>query len=157
MGCVWLVKSKSTGRQFAVKQALIKDDQHRKAFLTKLQTWIDLPEHPNIVPCRFFRTVGDEIVIFADYIAGGSLAAWIARRKLTKLEQILDVAIQFAWGLHAVHERGCAPAMAGSVTPDARPPLLSSCSGLPLHPLSRAEYRHAEGLDIVAWPMKMRA
>ena len=41
MGCVWLVKSRSTGRHFAVKQTLIKDDQHRKAFLSELQTWID--------------------------------------------------------------------------------------------------------------------
>jgi serine/threonine protein kinase len=106
MGCVWLVKSNSTGRRFAVKQTLLKEDKHRKAFLAELQTWIDLPEHPNIVPCRFFRTVGDEIVIFADYIEGGSLADWIAKGKLTGLEQILDVAIQFAWGMHAIHERG---------------------------------------------------
>ncbi len=106
MGRVWLVKSQSTGRRFAVKQMLIRDDKHRKAFLAELQTWIDIPEHPNIVPCRFFRTVGDEIVIFADYVEGGSLADWIAKGKLISLEQILDVAIQFAWGLHAIHERG---------------------------------------------------
>lgn len=74
---MWLAKSNSTGRRFAVKQTLLKDEKHRKAFLTELQTWIDLPEHPNIVPCRFFRTVGDEIVIFADFIEGGSLADWI--------------------------------------------------------------------------------
>ena len=106
MGRVWLVKSNSTGRRFAVKQTKLKDDNSRKAFLAELQTWIDLPEHPDIVPCRFFRTVGDEIVIFTDYIEGGSLADWISNRKLTTLEQILDVAIQFAWGLHAIHERG---------------------------------------------------
>jgi hypothetical protein len=40
--------------------------------------------------CRFFCTVGDGIVIFADYIEGGSVAAWIAKGKLTGLEQILD-------------------------------------------------------------------
>lgn len=106
MGRVWLVKSNSTGRRFAVKQAKLKDEKSRKAFLTELQTWIDLPEHPNVVPCRFFRTVGDEIVIFTDYAEGGSLAEWIAKGKLTTWEQILDVAIQFAWGLHAIHERG---------------------------------------------------
>ena len=97
MGRVWLMKSNSTGRRFAVKQTLLKEEKHRKAFLSELQTWIDLPKHPNIVPCRFFRTVGDEIVIFADFIEGGSLADWIAKRKLTSLEQILDVAIQFAY------------------------------------------------------------
>jgi tetratricopeptide (TPR) repeat protein len=106
MGRVWLVKSNSTGRRFAVKQTKLKDEKSRKAFLAELQTWIDLPEHPNIVPCRFFRTVGDEIVIFTDFIDGGSLKDWIDERKLMTLEQILDVAIQFAWGLHAIHERG---------------------------------------------------
>ncbi len=106
MGRVWLVKSNSTARRFAVKQALIRDENHRKAFLTELQTWIDLPEHPNVVPCRFFRTVGDEIVIFADFIEGGSLADWIATGKFTSLEQIWDAAIQFAWGLQAIHQRG---------------------------------------------------
>jgi len=106
MGRVWLVKNRLTSRRYAVKQALLKDDKHRKAFLAELQIWIDLPEHPNLAPCRFFRTVGDEIIIFADYIEGGSLADWIAKGKLTGLEQILDVAIQFAWGLHAIHERG---------------------------------------------------
>ena len=106
MGRVWLVKSNSTGRRFAVKQTKLKDEKSRKAFLAELQTWIDLPEHPNIVPCRFFRTVGDEVVIFTDYIEGGSLADWIAQGKLATLEQILDVAIQFAWGLHVIHERG---------------------------------------------------
>src|SRR5262249_58345974 len=54
----------------------------------------------------FFRTIGAEELIFAEFVAGGALADWIHARKLTRLEQILDVAIQFAWGLHAAHERG---------------------------------------------------
>jgi serine/threonine protein kinase len=71
-----------------------------------LQTWLDLPEHPHLVACRFFRTVGTELAIFAEYVEGGSLEHWIKERRLTQLEQILDVAIQFAWGLHAAHELG---------------------------------------------------
>jgi len=142
MGRVWLVKSQSTGRRFAVKQALIRDEKHRKAFLTELQTWIDLPEHPNIVPCRFFRTVGDEIVIFADYIEGGSLADWIAKGKLTGLEQILDVAIQFAWGLHAIHERGL-------IHQDVKPGnVLMTPEGVPMvtdFGLARARLRSPDG------------
>lgn len=106
MGKVYLVRSLSTGSQFAVKRAKYSNDADRKSFLAELQTWIDLPDHSNLVSCRFFRTVGDEIIIFADYIAGGTLANWIAKRKLTTLEQILDVAIQLAWGLHAMHELG---------------------------------------------------
>ena len=64
------------------------------------------------MPCRFFRTVGDEVLIFAEYVEGGSLKNWIDSRKLYEggaektLERILDTAIQFAWGLHCVHELG---------------------------------------------------
>jgi serine/threonine protein kinase len=106
MGKVYLVHSQTTGMEFAVKHALIKDDNSRQNFLSELQTWVDLPEHPHIAACRFFRTIGDEIAIFAEYISGGTLADWIRDRRLTTLEQILDVAIQFAWGLQALHEHG---------------------------------------------------
>ncbi len=112
MGKVYLVKSRTTGMRFAVKRAKGLSERERRNFLAELQTWIDLPEHPNLVPCQFFRTVQDEILIFAEYVAGGSLKNWIDSRKLYEgggektLERILDTAIQFAWGLHCVHELG---------------------------------------------------
>jgi serine/threonine protein kinase/tetratricopeptide (TPR) repeat protein len=112
MGKVYLLRSKSTGSQFAVKRAKGLEADQRKKFLSELQTWIDLPEHANLVPCRFFRTLGDEVLIFAEYIDGGSLQEWIASKKLyagghrQALERMLDVAIQFAWGLHCLHELG---------------------------------------------------
>ncbi len=112
MGIVYLVHSQTNSRQFAVKRATGMKESDRRNFLAELQTWIDLPEHPNIVPCRFFRTVGDEVLIFADYVEGGSLHDWIASKRLYEggpqkaLERILDIAIQFAWGLHGLHELG---------------------------------------------------
>ncbi|MFA7175078.1 MAG: serine/threonine-protein kinase, partial [Kiritimatiellia bacterium] len=112
MGIVYLVHSRTNGRQFAVKRATGLKESDRRNFLAELQTWIDLPEHPNIVPCRFFRTVGDEVLIFAEYVEGGSLKDWIDSKKLYEggpqeaLERILDISIQFAWGLHCMHELG---------------------------------------------------
>jgi tetratricopeptide (TPR) repeat protein len=112
MGKVYLLKSQTTGTRFAVKRAKGLSERERRNFLAELQTWIDLPEHPNLVPCRFFRTVGDEVLIFAEYVEGGSLKDWIDSRKLYEggaektLERILDTAIQFAWGLHCVNELG---------------------------------------------------
>jgi tetratricopeptide (TPR) repeat protein len=112
MGKVYLVKSRTTNMPFAVKRAKGLSEGERRNFLAELQTWIDLPEHANLVPCRFFRSVGDEVLIFAEYIEGGSLKNWIDSRKLYEdgtekaLERILDTAIQFAWGLHCVHELG---------------------------------------------------
>jgi serine/threonine protein kinase/lipopolysaccharide biosynthesis regulator YciM len=112
MGKVYLVKSQTTGMRFAVKRAKGLSEGERRNFLAELQTWIDLPEHANLVPCRFFRTVGNEVLIFAEYMEGGSLKDWIDSRKLYEggaekaLERILDTAIQFAWGLQCVHELG---------------------------------------------------
>src|SRR6266478_9751358 len=112
MGKVYLVKSQTTNTRFADKRAKGLSERDRRSFLAELQTWIDLPEHPNLVPCRFFRTVGDELLIFAEYVGGGSLKNWIDSRKLYEggaektLERILDTAIQFAWGLNCVHELG---------------------------------------------------
>lgn len=106
MGKVYLVRSRTTATEFAVKHTLFKDDNSRQNFLSELQTWIDLPEHPHIAACRFFRTIGNEIAIFSEYVSGGTLAEWIQNRRLTTLEQIVDVAIQFAWGLQALHEHG---------------------------------------------------
>src|SRR5438309_10505616 len=60
MGKVYLVKSRTTNMRFAVKRARGLSEGERRNFLAELQTWIDLPEHPNLVPCRFFRTVGDK-------------------------------------------------------------------------------------------------
>lgn len=112
MGEVWLVKSNSTGQRFAVKHALIQSEKTRKIFLAELQTWIDLPEHPNIVPCQFFRTIENDLVIFSDYVPGGSLKDWIDSGRINEggskmvLRRKLHIAIQFAWSLHIIHELG---------------------------------------------------
>ncbi len=104
-GVVYKVKSRTNGRQFAVKRTISLEDMHQSLFLDELQTWIDIPEHPHVVACRFCRTDGNNILVFADYIDGGTLKERIERRLLLTLVQILDVAIQFAWGLQAVHAR----------------------------------------------------
>ena len=106
MGAVYLVQSRSTEAQFAVKRALIDNENGRSSFLSELQTWIDLPECPHIAACRFFRTIEHEIVIFAEYVGGGTLGAWIRNGRLAAVSAKLDAAIQFAWGLHAIHEHG---------------------------------------------------
>jgi serine/threonine protein kinase len=106
MGQVYLVHSLSTGQAFAVKKTLLNDETSRRNFLTELQTWIDLPENPHLTACRFFRTIADEVAVFAEFVDGGSLADWIRQGRVNRLDQILDLAIQSAWGLHAAHEAG---------------------------------------------------
>ncbi len=106
-GRVYLLSSvQAGGYRFAVKRAIVRGELERRQFLDELRHWVDLPEHPHLVTCRFFRSIGSEIVIFADYVEGRDLAAWMANGEPKSLETILDVAIQFAWGLHAAHEFG---------------------------------------------------
>ncbi|MSR64890.1 MAG: serine/threonine protein kinase [Verrucomicrobiae bacterium] len=68
--------------------------------------------HPHIVSCYYVRRLGGIPRVFAEFVEGGSLHDWISRGKLYEggtekaLERILDIAIQFAWGLHYAHDQG---------------------------------------------------
>jgi serine/threonine protein kinase len=109
MADVYLVRSRSTNERFAVKRILprlVRDPVRRQLFLRELRNWIDLPEHPHLTACRFFRSVQDQVVIFAEYVEGGSLEQWIREGRIATLEGILDVAIQMAWGLDVAHRKG---------------------------------------------------
>jgi serine/threonine protein kinase len=109
MGNVFLAHRDADGQRYAVKHARLPSLDHRRRFLRELQLWIDLPEHPNLAACRFFRTAGQEVFIFAEYVDNGSLRDWISGGRLypgdvqTVLKRILNIAIQFAWGLDALH------------------------------------------------------
>src|SRR5262249_54131232 len=81
-------------------------------FEREAETWVNLGLHPHAVSCYYVRRLGGIPRVFAEYAEGGSLADWIRSGKLYEggleraLERILDVAIQFAWGLHYAHEQG---------------------------------------------------
>ena len=76
------------------------------------ETWVNLDLHPNIVNCYYVRRIAGVPQIFSEYVDGGDLKALITSKKLylggeeKALKRILDIAIQFAWGLHYAHERG---------------------------------------------------
>ncbi|MCD4654609.1 protein kinase, partial [bacterium] len=106
MGEVYLVRRLCTDDLFAVKTILhtsVKDDHREHLFLNELRVWLDLPDYPHLCACRFFRTVEDRIAIFAEYVEGESVRKWIHSKNEKTIDMILDVAIQFAWGLHAAH------------------------------------------------------
>jgi len=106
MGCVYLVESDLTGQQFAVKKAKVRRRAERIALLSELQTWVSLPEHPHIAAFRFFRSVGDDLVIFSEYVKGASLDRWLAAQHSKSLQMLLDIAVQAAWGLAVAHRHG---------------------------------------------------
>jgi WD40 repeat protein len=58
------------------------------------------------------RELGGVPRVFSEYAAAGTLEEWIRSERLyagdekTALARMLDLCIQFAWGLHYAHERG---------------------------------------------------
>ena len=81
-------------------------------FIREAETWVRLELHPNVVTCYYVRPVDGVPCVFIDYVEGGSLAGWIADGRLyaggerVALARVLDVAIQFAWGLDHAHAHG---------------------------------------------------
>lgn len=75
-------------------------------FEREAETWVNLGLHPNIVSCYYVRRLGGLPRVFAEFIDGGSLQDWIKSSRIANVGEALDVAIQFAWGLHYSHERG---------------------------------------------------
>lgn len=76
------------------------------------ETWVNLDLHPNIVNCYYVRRIAGVPQIFSEYVDGGNLKELISNKKLYQgneqkvLIRVLDIAIQFAWGLHYAHEQG---------------------------------------------------
>jgi serine/threonine protein kinase len=106
MGAVYRVVSPHTGRQFAVKQLRRRqaaDRRNERGFLRELLINANLPEHPNLARLQFFRTTARGLLLFFEFVGGGSLAQAIRGGRLRRLEEVLDLAIQTAWGLDASH------------------------------------------------------
>ena len=115
MGRVYRVHHNSWNMDLAVKQPLASiftKPKGKADFIREAETWVDLGLHPHITSCYYVRTIQDIPLIFVEYMDGGSLEHWIQRKghdlyagtQDEILQRILDIAIQFAWGLAYAHE-----------------------------------------------------
>jgi WD40 repeat protein/serine/threonine protein kinase len=112
MGKVYKVHHQNWNVDLAVKSPhpqIFTRGGGKENFIREAETWIKLDLHPHIVSCYYVRVIDDIPRIFAEYVEGSSLANWIRQRRLYEargpeaLARILDIAIQFAWGLEAAH------------------------------------------------------
>nr|MDQ3821190.1 serine/threonine protein kinase [Acidobacteriota bacterium] len=115
MGKVYRVHHKNWNIDLAVKTPrpeIINKAGGKESFISEAETWVKLGLHPHTVSCYYVRELGGIPRVFAEFVEGGSLKDWIEAKKLYEggakkaLERILDIAIQFAWGLHYAHEQG---------------------------------------------------
>ena len=114
-GLVYRVRHRGWNMDLAVKcprPEFFQSEQDKADFEQEAETWVKLGLHPHLVVCHYIRRLNGIPRVFAEYVAGGSLAEWIRSRQLyaggptRALERILDIAIQFAWGLQHAHEQG---------------------------------------------------
>ncbi len=75
-----------------------------------IAAWSNLDLNPHLVHCYYLRQLDDRFLVFTEYNSGNSLRHWISSRELyasgAALRQMLDIAIQLAWGLQAAQEQG---------------------------------------------------
>jgi WD40 repeat protein len=115
MGLVYRVHHNSWGIDLIMKSPRPEIFTHpggAQSFVREAETWVNLDLHPHIVACYYVRTIDNLPRLFAEFVEGGSLKDWIEDQRLyaggraKALERILDIAIQFAWGLAYAHEKG---------------------------------------------------
>ena len=109
MGRVYRVRHRGWDVDLAVKAPLpsaLEAAGGADAFEQEAETWVGLGLHPHVVACYYVRRVEGTPRLFAEFVDGGSLHDAIQHRRLRALDRILDVAVQFAWGLHYAHEQG---------------------------------------------------
>lgn len=100
-GEVYHVTSKASGNAFAVKRALVGNEA-RSDVMREVRRWMSLPEHPNLVTCRFVRLADDEVVIFADLVEGGAIRS----SERYSLQDVVHIGVQMARGLAVLHRAG---------------------------------------------------
>jgi WD40 repeat protein/serine/threonine protein kinase len=114
-GLVYRVRHRGWNAPVAVKcprPEYFRSEEDKRVFEAEAETWVNLGLHRHTATCYYVRRLGGIPRVFAEFVAGGSLAEWIRTHKLYEggpaktLERVLDVAIQFAWGLQHAHEQG---------------------------------------------------
>jgi len=115
MGRVFRVHHMGWNVNLAMKQPkseMFQSQVQKENFIHECEAWINLGLHPHIVSCYYVREIDGIPSIFAEWMEGGSLKDLIESEELYEggqdaaAERILDIAIQFARGLHYAHEQG---------------------------------------------------
>ena len=113
MGLVYRARHRGWDLDLALKRPkreTFQTESGKDNFERECATWVELGLHPNIVSCYYVRRVGGIPMVFAEFVEDGSLDDWIASDSLPRgpeesLRRILDIAIQFGWGLEYAHQQ----------------------------------------------------
>jgi len=108
-GEVFRVRRTLDGMRYAVKtihSSKVRSLALRRDLLREIRVSRAMSNHPHIVPSRFFRITDGSVLVFSDYVGGGTLDEWIRRLSVDTPAKIIDTAIQIARGIQAAHGGG---------------------------------------------------
>ena len=112
---VWRVCHTGWNADLAMKRPLpdiLADKQARADFVSGCRQWMALAPHPNLIPCYYVREIAGSPALFTEWMENGSLEMCIREETLyegndaEQQARLLDVAIQTARGLAAIHQNG---------------------------------------------------
>ena len=115
MGSVWRVRHTGWNADLAMKRPkaeLFVTEADKRSFIDECRNWINLGLHPNIVSCYYVREIEGAPAIFSEWMENGDLEHHIKDGTLYEgsggelQARLLDIAIQYARGLHYAHENG---------------------------------------------------
>lgn len=116
MGAVWKVSRNDwPDTSLAMKRPkpkVFQTQKQKENFIHECESWINLGLHPNIVTCYYVSEIDGVPTIFSEWMEKGDVEACIRDGSLYEgsrqevKARILDIAIQFARGLHYAHENG---------------------------------------------------
>jgi len=113
-GLVYRVHHREWAVDLAVKSPRETPFERKKqtdSCVEAADAWVGLGLFRHIVSCHYVRRLGGIPRLFLEFIDGASLQDWIQTRRLYEggreesLKRILDITIQFAWGLGYAHEQ----------------------------------------------------
>ncbi len=115
MGSVWRVHHQNWDVDLAMKRPkkeYFVTENQKESFMRECESWINLGLHPNIVSCYYVREIDGVPTIFSEWMENGDLESHIQDESLYEgseeevQKRLLDIAIQFAFGLNYAHEKG---------------------------------------------------
>ncbi|WP_328608837.1 hypothetical protein OG943_06870 [Amycolatopsis sp. NBC_00345] len=88
--------------------AAAKAEAEAAVLLASTRAWLDLPPHPHLQACYYLSLADWHPRVVAEYVPGEDLATAARAGRLGTPGEVVDAAVQLAWGLQAVHEAGLA-------------------------------------------------
>ncbi|MCE7870614.1 tetratricopeptide repeat protein [bacterium CPR1] len=101
LGRVYIVYDQRDRVPLAIKtfQAEQRNPEVLERFRQEAYTWVKVGSHPNLVRAHYFLPLGDELLLFLEYVDGGDLSDLIGSRELHNPRRALELALEFCDGM----------------------------------------------------------